>query len=98
MSCSRLRKSTIKHREAFTQGLLTGLFLVVAKFLIVLPINVADILYAFSILVTLVITFGDLMEWESFVLNPRILDFLLGFLFPLDAYAVAVLFGLPLPD
>jgi hypothetical protein len=93
-----LRKSPIKHRRAFTRGLLFGLSLIVLKLAIVLPIDLADLLYAISLLVTLVITFGDFMEWESFVLHPRILDFLLGFLFPLDAYAVVILSGVPLPN
>ena len=93
-----LRKSTIQHRPAFTRGVLFGLSLVVAKFVIFLPIDIADLLYAVSLLVTLVITFGDFMEWESFVLHPRSLDFVLGFLFPLDAYAVVVLLGVPMPD
>jgi hypothetical protein len=88
----------IQHRQSFTRGLLFGLSLVIAKFVIVLPIDLADILYAISLLITLLITFGDFMEWKSFVLHPRVLDFLLGFLFPLDAYAVLVLLGLPLPD
>jgi hypothetical protein len=78
--------------------LLFGVSLVAVKFLIVLPIDIADILYAISLLITLAITFGDFMEWRSFTLHPRMLDFILGFLFPLDAYAVVVLLGLPLPD
>lgn len=74
------------------------MILILVKFIIVLPVDAADILYGVSLLVTLAITFGDFMEWDSFALHPRILDFLLGFLFPLDAYAVLVLFGLPLPN
>ena len=93
-----MRKSEIEHRPAFTQGLAVGLVLVVAKFVVVLPIDIADVLYAVSLLITLAITFGDFMEWKSFVLHPRALDFLLGFLFPLDAYAAVLLLGLPLPD
>jgi len=38
------------------------------------------------------------MEWKAFTLHPKVLDFILGFLFPLDAYAVLELFGFPLPD
>jgi hypothetical protein len=69
-----------------------------AKFVVVLPVDIANILYGVSLLMTLVITFGDFMEWRSFILHPKTLDFILGFLFPLDAYAVLILFGFPLPD
>ena len=68
---------------------------VAAKFVVVLPVDIADILYGVSLLFTLAITF---VEWKPFTLHPKTLDFALGFLFPLDAYAVLVLFGFPLPD
>jgi hypothetical protein len=77
---------------------IVGLLVVAVKFVVVLPVDIADILYGASLLVTLVITFGDFMEWKAFTLHPKILDFILGFLFPLDAYAVLQLFGFPLPD
>jgi hypothetical protein len=93
-----LRKTQIEHRPTFVRGAILGLLLVAAKFVVLLPVDIADILYGASLLVTLVITLGDFMEWRSFTLHPKTLDFVLGFLFPLDAYAVLLLFGLPLPD
>jgi hypothetical protein len=93
-----LRKTQIEHRPTFVRGAIVGLVLMAAKFVVVLPVDIANILYGVSLPVTLVITFGDFMEWRSFILHPKTLDFILGFLFPLDAYAVLVLFGFPLPD
>ncbi|MDG6924212.1 MAG: hypothetical protein JRN67_13095 [Nitrososphaerota archaeon] len=61
-----------------------------------MPIDIADMLYGFALLVTLIITLGELLEVKYFVLEAKILDFILGVLFPLDCYAVLVLFGLPL--
>jgi hypothetical protein len=93
-----VRKTQIEHRPTFVRGVIVGLLVVAVKFVVVLPVDIADILYGASLLVTLVITFGDFMEWKAFTLHPKILDFILGFLFPLDAYAVLQLFGFPLPD
>jgi len=93
-----LRKTQIEHRPTFLRGAIVGLLAVVVKLVVVLPVDVADILYGVSLLFTLAITFGDFMEWKPFTLHPKTLDFVLGFLFPLDAYAVLVLFGFPLPD
>ena len=70
----------------------------IVKLLLFLPIDVADILYGIALLITLVITLGDLLESKYFVLEARVLDFILGFLFPLDCYAVLILFGLPLTN
>ena len=93
-----MRKTQIEHRPTFLRGAIVGLLAVAAKFVVVLPVDIADVLYGVSLLFTLVITFGDFMEWKSFTLHPKTLDFVLGFLFPLDTYAVLVLFGFPLPD
>jgi hypothetical protein len=65
---------------------------------VILPVDIADILYGISLLVTLVIVFGDFMEWRSFTLHPKTLDFYAGIPLSLDAYAVLVLFRFPLPD
>jgi hypothetical protein len=75
-----------------------GMIVVIIKLIFFLPIDVADILYGIAILVTLVITIGELMESKYFVLEAKTLDFVVGFLFPLDCSAVLVLFGLPLTD
>ena len=70
--------------------------MVVAKFVFHLPIDISDILYGVALLVTLVITLGELLEVKYFVLEANVLDFILGVLFPLDCYAVLLLFGLHL--
>lgn len=72
--------------------------IVVIKYAIVLPIDVADVLYGTCLLVTLIITLGDLLHWRYFTMESPAIDFILGLLYPLDAYAVLILFGLPLPD
>jgi hypothetical protein len=71
--------------------------IVFVKYAIVLPIDIADILYGACLLVTLIITLGDLLRWRLFT-ESKALDLVVGLLYPLDAYAVLVLFGLPLPD
>jgi hypothetical protein len=75
-----------------------GIGLVVVKYAIVLPIDIADILYGTCLLATLIITLGDLFEWRLFTAESKILNLVLGMLYPLDAYAVLILFGIPLPD
>lgn len=72
--------------------------LAIVKYAIVLPIDIADILYGACLLVTLIITLGDLLRWRLFTTESNALDFVLGLLYPLDAYAVLILFGVPLPD
>jgi hypothetical protein len=80
------------------RGAVVGLALMVFKFIVFLPIDVADFLYGLVLLATLVITLGDLLESKYFVLEAKYLDFIVGFLFPLDAYAVLVLLGVPLTN
>lgn len=75
-----------------------GIGLAVVKYAIVLPIDIADILYGTCLLVTLIITVGDLFEWRLFTAESKALNLVLGMLYPLDAYAVLILFGIPLPD
>ena len=72
-----------------------GLFVVIVKLGVVLPVDVADVLYGSALLVTLVISAGEVTGSRYFVLEARILDFVMGFLFPLDCYAVLILFGIP---
>ena len=72
--------------------------LVIIKYAIVLPIDIADILYGSCLLVTLIITLGDLLGLQFFTTQSMALNFILGLLYPLDAYAVLILYGLPLPD
>jgi len=72
--------------------------LAIIKYAIVLPIDIADILYGGCLLVTLIITLGDLLRWRLFTSDSIAFDFILGLLYPLDAYAVLILFGLLLPD
>jgi hypothetical protein len=45
-----------------------------------------------------VITFGDLLDFRVFIRHSKRLDFIIGFLFPLDCYAVLILFSVPLPN
>jgi hypothetical protein len=88
----------VNHRSNFLRGLAVGIVLAFVKYAVVLPIDIADILYGTCILVTLTITLGDLLEWRLFSAESAGLDFVLGLLYPLDAYAVLLLFGVPLPD
>ena len=78
--------------------MLIGLIAVLAKLVIALPVDVADILYGMVLLVTLVITAGEVMRLKFFVLEAKILDLIVGLLFPLDIYAVLILFGITLPN
>lgn len=93
-----VRQSSIDHRPTFMRGVAAGSVLVLVKFAVVMPIDIADFLYATCILVTLVITLGDLLHLSVFGSGSRFSDFILGLIFPLDAYAVLILYGLPLPD
>ena len=80
------------------RGVVPGLVLVAVKFILFLPVDITDILYGAALLLTLVITTGELLEYRPFVLEAKVLDFVAGLLFPLDCYAVFVLFGLPLTN
>ena len=93
-----MRVSSIQHRAQFFRGALLGIFVVAIKLVFFLPINIADILYGLALLVTLVITVGELLQSKYFVVEARVLDFVVGFLFPLDCYAVLILFGAPLTN
>ncbi len=84
-----MRKSgSIEHRHQFFRGMLAGTVIV----------DVANVFYGASLLVTLIITVGELLESRYFVLEARVLDFLFGFLFPLDCYAVLILLGVHLTN
>ncbi len=91
-----MRTNSVKHRRQFLKGFLPGLILVVLKFVVFLPVSITDTLYGIALLITLVITLGELFEYRRFVLEARFLDFIAGLLFPLDCYAVLVLLGIPL--
>ena len=91
-----MRTGPVQHRHQFLRGVIPGLVLVILKFVLFLPVNITDILYGIALLLTLVITTGELLEYRRFVLEARILDFIAGLLFPLDCYAVLVLLGVPL--
>ena len=93
-----MRTSAFQHRPSFLLGTLAGLVLVAVKLVVVLPVDIADFLYGASLLLTLIITFGDLVDFKIFTRHSRQLDFLVGLLFPLDCYAVLILFSIPLPN
>lgn len=93
-----MRTLAVQHRHQFFRGAAIGLVLVAIKFILFWPVDVADLFYGLAILLTLIITTGELLDYKRFVLNARILDFIAGFLFPLDCYAVLVLFGIPLTN
>ena len=93
-----MRTASVQHRHQFFRGAAVGLVLVVFKFLFFTPVDITDLLYAVAILFTLIITVGELLEYKYLVLEAKYLDFVLGFLFPLDCYAVLVLFGLPVTN
>jgi hypothetical protein len=75
-----------------------GLVMAGIKFSVSLPIDVADLLYGSCLLVTLAITFADLLGMWDTSARSNVVDLVLGLLFPLDAYAVLILFGAPIPD
>ena len=91
-----VRTTSVQHRRHFLSGVVPGLVLVTLKLIFFLPVDITDILYGAAVLLTLVITTGELLQYRPFVLEARILDFVAGLLFPLDCYAVLVLFGVPL--
>ena len=93
-----MRSSAVEERSRFLLGVIIGLIAVLAKIVIALPVDVADILYGMVLLVTLAITAGEVMRLKFFVLEAKILDLIVGLLFPLDIYAVLVLFGIALPN
>lgn len=79
-------------------GIAFGLVVAFVKFAFILPIDIADSLYGSFLLMTLVITFADLLGIWDYTDQSKGVDFVLGLLYPLDAYAVLILFGVPLPD
>jgi len=93
-----MRTASVQHRRQFFRGAAVGIVLVAFKFLFFTPVDITDVLYGVAILFTLIVTVGELLEYKYLVLEERYLDFVLGFLFPLDCYAVLVLFGLPLTN
>lgn len=93
-----MRHLAFQNQRAFLTGFLAGLLLIIVKIVVVLPVDIADLVYGTSLLVTLIITFGDLVDLKLFISHSKGLDFVLGLLFPLDCYAVLILFGAPLPN
>ena len=93
-----MRKSPRIHRPSFFLGVVLGLILVVIKLLIYLPVDVANLFYGIALLITLVITAGEIAAINFFVSESRFFNFIVGVLFPLDCYAVLILFGVPLVD
>ena len=93
-----MRHLAFQDQRAFLVGFVSGFFLVAVKLVVILPVDIADLVYGTSLLFTLVITFGDLVDLKIFVNHSKGLDFVLGVLFPLDCYAVLILFGLRLPN
>ena len=91
-----MRTTSVQHRRSFLTGFVPGLVLVALKFVFFLPLDITDILYGAAVLLTLIITVGELLQYRPFVLEAKTLDFIAGLLFPLDCYAVLVLFGVPL--
>ncbi|MHB8565564.1 MAG: hypothetical protein ACYC7D_04240 [Nitrososphaerales archaeon] len=93
-----MRSVSEKHRPSFLIGTIFGLTVVLAKLIIILPVNLADMLYGVTLLTTLIITAGELSGVRIFGLESRMLHLIVGFLFPLDCYAVLILFSIPLPN
>ena len=93
-----MRTVAIQHRSQFLRGTIPGLALVAIKFMFFSPVNITDLLYGLALLLTLIITTGELLEFKRFILEAKVLDFVAGFLFPLDCYAILILFGLPLTN
>ena len=93
-----MRHVAFQNKRAFLTGFLAGLLLVIIKLVVILPVDLADLVYGTSILFTLIITFGDLVDLKLFVAHSKGLDFVLGLLFPLDCYAVLILLRIPLPN
>lgn len=86
----------IEDRKQFFTGFAIGLVLVIIKLIFYLPIDIADDVYGGALLLTLLVTAGQILGTNKVELQGRWLDFLFGLLFPLDLYAVLVLFGVPL--
>ena len=93
-----MRTAAIQHRSQFFRGTIPGLALVAVKFVFFSPVDITDLLYGVALLLTLIITTGELLEYKRFIVEAKLLDFVAGFLFPLDCYAILVLFGLPLTN
>ena len=93
-----MRHLAFQNQRACLLGFLSGFLLVVVKLVVILPVDIADLVYGTSLLFTLIITFGDLVDLKIFVAHSKTLDFVLGLLFPLDCYAVLILFGIALPN
>ena len=93
-----MRHLAFQNQRAFLTGFIAGLILVIIKLAVVLPVDIADMVYGTSLLFTLIITFGDLVDLKVFIAHSKGLDCVLGLLFPLDCYAVLILFGVPLPN
>ena len=93
-----MRHLAFQNQRAFLTGFIAGLILGITKLAVVLPVDIADMVYGTSLLFTLIITFWDLVDLKVFIAHSKGLDFVLGLLFPLDCYAVLILFGVPLPN
>ena len=95
---SKVLDHLIGQHSAFLEGVGFGLIFAGIKFAVTLPIDIADLLYGCCLLVTLAITFADLLGIWDMSAQSKVFDFVLGLLYPLDAYAVLILFGVPIPD
>jgi len=93
-----MRSTQIQFRSQFLTGFILGLILVVIKLIFFLPIDIADAFYGAGLLVTIIITIAEMLKFPYLTLEPHIRDFIIGFLLPLDFYAVLILFGLPLKN
>ncbi len=93
-----LRSSPRAHRPSFLIGALVGLVVVIIKFIIFLPIDIADLLYGASLSITLAITAGEFAPLKFFLAESKTFNLVVGILFPLDCYAVLILFGVPLTN
>jgi hypothetical protein len=93
-----MRISTIRERKQFARGAIFGLVLVAIKLIVVLPVDIADLFYGIALLITLIITAGDLLHLKYFEFQGKVLDFLIGFLFPFDCYVVLILLSVHLPN
>ena len=92
-----MRSKSISHRKYFVEGIIFGLIALTLKILIHEPVKLVDKFYAVALILTIVLTAGETLDIRPLVPEPRIVDFVIGFLIPLDFYAILVLLGLPLP-
>ena len=92
-----MKSSALRQRPALLVGILAGFLLVAVKLVVVLPADIAQV-YGASLLLTLVIAFGDLVDFQTFTRYSKQLNFVLGFLLPLDCYAILILLRVPLPN